>query len=195
MTWLLTLDALGTALGLLYLWLEYRASIWLWLVSLLMYAIDLWIYFDRGLYAKFGIALFSLSLVVYGWTRWGRANRQRKPRISRIQPTLAIRCGIGTLLLWVILYLILNHLTDSRVPLADGLAGALSITALWMLARGYAEQWLAWFVADILYAVLCFYKGVPFHGSLYVFYVGMAALGYRKWLRILAQEKTNGPSR
>ena len=44
MTWLLTLDALGTALGLLYLWLEYRASIWLWLVSLMMYGIDLWLF-------------------------------------------------------------------------------------------------------------------------------------------------------
>jgi len=84
MNWLILLDFLGTALGLLYLYLEYRANIWLWLVSLMMYGIDLWIYFDRGLYAKFGIALFSLCLVIYGWTSWGK--QKRKLRIRHLTP-------------------------------------------------------------------------------------------------------------
>ena len=35
------LDVLGFVVGLLYLYLEYRASIWLWLASIIMPAIDM----------------------------------------------------------------------------------------------------------------------------------------------------------
>ncbi|MBR1712573.1 MAG: nicotinamide mononucleotide transporter [Alloprevotella sp.] len=187
---LLPLDALGTVLGLLYLWLEYRASIWLWLVSLVMYAIDLWLYFDRGLYAKFGIALFSLSLVLYGWTRWGRARKRPEGRIAHVPARVAAACLPALLGLWGTIYYVLSRFTDSHVPVADALAGALSILALWLLARKYAEQWLVWFAADLLYSALCFYKGIPFHGTLYAFYVGMALLGYHKWLRLMRTEST-----
>ena len=180
---LLLFDFLGTALGLLYLWLEYKANIWLWLVSLTMYAIDLWIYFDRGLYAKFGIALFSLSLVVYGWTAWGK--RKKELRIRHVPRTVLLASLAGLGVLWGVIFYLLSNYTDSRVPVWDALAGAISIVALWQLSRKYAEQWLLWFVADALYSILCFYKGVPFHGCLYAFYTTMAVLGYRKWLRLM----------
>ncbi len=185
---LLLFDFLGTALGLLYLWLEYKANIWLWLVSLTMYAIDLWIYFDRGLYAKFGIALFSLSLVVYGWTAWGK--RKKELRIRHVPRTTALLSLAGLGVLWGVIFYLLSNYTDSRVPVWDALAGAISIVALWQLSRKYAEQWLFWFVADALYSILCFYKGVPFHGCLYVFYTTMAVLGYRKWLRLMEECET-----
>ena len=38
------LDMLGFVLGLIYLYLEYRASIWLWLASIVMPADDMVLY-------------------------------------------------------------------------------------------------------------------------------------------------------
>ena len=58
------LDLTGTLFGLLYLYLEYRASIHLWVVSMVMPAIDLFVYYQAGLYADFGMAtdgLFGLA--------------------------------------------------------------------------------------------------------------------------------------
>ena len=51
-------EILGTVVGLLYLWLEYRASIYLWVASVVMPAIYLFVYYDAGLYADFGINLY-----------------------------------------------------------------------------------------------------------------------------------------
>ena len=109
---LLLFDFLGTALGLLYLWLEYKANIWLWLVSLTMYAIDLWIYFDRGLYAKFGIALFSPSLVVYGWTAWGK--RKKELRIRHVPRTTALLSLAGLGVLWGVIFYLRSRLVRPR---------------------------------------------------------------------------------
>ena len=35
-TWVKAVDMAGLVLGLIYLWLEFKASIWLWLVSVIM---------------------------------------------------------------------------------------------------------------------------------------------------------------
>ena len=53
------LDVVGAVLGLVYILLEYRASIYLWLVSIIMPLVDMWLYFSAGLYADFGMAIYS----------------------------------------------------------------------------------------------------------------------------------------
>ena len=77
----------------------------------------------------------------------------------------------------------LVRFTDSTVPLADSFTTALSMVAMWMLARKWVEQWLAWLVVDAVCAVLYFYKSIPFTASLYAFYTVMAVVGYRAWHR------------
>ena len=64
------LDILGFALGVLYLLLEYRASIWLWLVGIVMPAVDMVLYFKAGLYADFGMAVYYCIAAVYGYAAW-----------------------------------------------------------------------------------------------------------------------------
>ena len=44
------LDIITTVLGLIYIWLEYRASIMLWLVGIVMPALDIVLYWSHGLY-------------------------------------------------------------------------------------------------------------------------------------------------
>ena len=54
------LEIIGTIVGLIYLWLEYKASIYLWAASIVMPAIYIFVYFDAGLYADFGINIYYL---------------------------------------------------------------------------------------------------------------------------------------
>ena len=44
-----TLEIIGTLVGLLYLWLEYRASIYLWIAGIIMPAIYIFVYYNAGL--------------------------------------------------------------------------------------------------------------------------------------------------
>ena len=64
------LEILGTIVGLAYLWLEYRASIYLWIASIIMPAIYLFVYYNAGLYADFGINIYYLVIAIYGWAAW-----------------------------------------------------------------------------------------------------------------------------
>ena len=63
-------EILGVIIGFIYLWLEYKASIYLWLTSIIMPAIYLFVYFDAGLYADVAINIYYLIIGVYGWMSW-----------------------------------------------------------------------------------------------------------------------------
>lgn len=52
------LDIVTTILGLIYLVLEYRASIALWVVGIVMPAMDIYLYWSHGLYGDAGMAVY-----------------------------------------------------------------------------------------------------------------------------------------
>ena len=54
-----------------------------------------------------------------------------------------------------------------------------------MMARKIAEQWLVWFIVDVVCVVLYVYKGIYFYAGLYTAYTVVSVLGYRKWLRMI----------
>ena len=89
------------------------------------------------------------------------------------------------IILTLVIWWLLKTLTDSTVPLADGFTTALSIVAMWMLAKKYAEQWIVWIMADIGSSLLYIYKGLWFTSGLYALYAVIAVAGYRKWLRMI----------
>lgn len=189
MNWNLFLDFLGMLCGFVYLYLEYRVSIWIWLVSIIMPTIDLFVYYDVGLYADFGMAIYNLGAAAYGWAMWRSGNKKVDNGFSRpiCHTPLPIVPGLifVGVFLWYAMYFILAHFTNSTVPLTDSFCNSMCIVAQWMLARKYVEQWLVWLVVDALFCGLYIYKGVPFHGFLYGFYTIVAVLGYRKWLRLM----------
>ena len=63
---LLALDITATIVGLVYIWLEYRASIYLWIAGIIMPAIDIFLYYEAGLYADFGMAIYYTLAALYG---------------------------------------------------------------------------------------------------------------------------------
>lgn len=56
------LDIVTTILGLIYLVLEYRASIALWVVGIVMPAMDIYLYWSHGLYGDAGMAVYYTLL-------------------------------------------------------------------------------------------------------------------------------------
>lgn len=191
MTFATILEILGFSVGLLYLWWEYHADAKVWLASVVMPAISMWIYYSKGLYADFGINIYYLLIAVYGFISWTRGTSAKKCAPRRITHVSGAVCA-GSLaamaVLWGVIWWVLVSFTDSTVPVADAFTTALSIVGLWMLARKYVEQWLVWFVVDIVSSGLYFYKGLTFYCILYAVYTVIALLGYRKWLRLMQSE-------
>lgn len=194
----LIIEILGFSVGLLYLWWEYHADRRMWIASIIMPCFSLWIYFSKGLYADFSINIYYLAIAVYGYIVWTKGNRRHPQEdsknrkvetpvsITHTPPSMVAVCIAAAIALWTLLYLGLNYLTDSTVPVADAFTTALSIVGMWMLARKYLEQWLVWIAVDAVSSCLYFYKGIYFYCILYAIYTVIACFGYRKWLRLMS---------
>ena len=193
-TWVQAIDLAGLVLGLVYLWLEFKASIWLWLVSVIMPIVHGYLYWERGLYADFGMEVYYVLAAVYGYAMWrwaktraaaaqNHASQGEECPITRFPLQRVLPVAVIGLVLWGVIYWVLKTFTDSSVPLCDSFTTALSMVALWALAQKYAEQWLLWLVVDAVCTVLYIYKQIPFTACLYAFYTVMAVLGYRQWLK------------
>ena len=186
------LDILGFVVGFVYLVLEYKASIWLWLASIVMPTIDMVLYFKAGLYADFGMAIYYCLAGVYGYLSWKwfkrsdqRSERRGERPVTRYKRAHILPSAAALLLLWFGIWWMLTHWTNSTVPVADAFTTALSIVALWALAQKYAEQWLLWLVVDVVCCILYVRKGIPFKAAIYGIYTVVAIFGYRKWLKMI----------
>lgn len=186
------LDILTTVLGLIYIYLEYRASIALWIVGIIMPALDIYLYWSHGLYADSGMAVYYTIAAIYGYAVWkfgkkrGQAEKEELP-ITHFKKSLILPTTVCFLVAWGAIYYILITWTNSNVPITDSFINALSFVGLWALARKYLEQWVIWIVIDALCAVLYAYKGIPFKAGLYALYVVIAIMGYFKWKKLMKQ--------
>ena len=183
------LDIVTTVLGLAYILLEYRASVWMWLVGFMMQALGIVLYYQKGLYADCGMEFYYLAMTVYGYWKWvhvsKRANNNAPLQIRHF-PKKLILPWIGIIaVVWLIIYLILANFTNSNVPIADSFTTALSIIGIWALAHKYLEQWFIWIAVDVVTCALYFYKDIPFKASLYALYVVIAVFGYFKWKKLM----------
>ncbi len=191
------LQIVGLVVGLLYLWWEYHADSKVWFASVVMPAISLWIYYSKGLYADFAINIYYLVIAVYGFITWtkGTSKKNKKPLLITHASVKVWAIAMATCaVLWYLIWYLLFNFTDSTVPVADAFTTALSIVGLWMMARKYAEQWLVWFVVDLVCSILYFYKGIPFYGVLYAIYTVIAIFGYRKWLKVMKAQLNQSQS-
>lgn len=184
MEWKLALQLTGVALGLLYLWLEYRADIRLWIVGLVMPIVHGVLYYRSGLYADCAMNGYYVLAGLYGLIVW-----RRTPRRKGAELRIAARRGGSPHPCGGLRRAARDDLPAARTlhqqyrPFWDSLTTALSIVAMWMLSRKYVEQWLVWLVVDVVTVGLYLYKGIPFTAGLYVLYAALAVAGYRRWLR------------
>lgn len=181
------IEILGTLTGVVYLYQELKASIYMWVTGIIMPAISLYVYYNAGLYADFGINIYYLLAAVYGYMVWRFGKKKDGKPISisftpRRKYWQLILCFTAS---FIAIGFLLQKYTDSNVPWWDSFTTALSIVGMWMLARKWIEQWWAWIAVDAVCTGLYVYKDIPFYAALYGLYTIIAVYGYFKWKKLM----------
>lgn len=74
------LDIIGCIVGLIYIYQEYKASIWLWMTGIIMPVIYMFVYYEAGLYADFGMQIYYTLAAIYGYLYWKLGKKKRDGR-------------------------------------------------------------------------------------------------------------------
>lgn len=191
MTLDLAFEIIGTIVGILYLYYEYKANALVWIMGAIMPALSLIVYYNAGLYADFGINIYYLIAAIYGYISWTfHKSRKEKKELPIISTPLKyyIPTSITVIILFIIIFYILINFTDSNVPFWDSLTTALSVIAMWMMARKYIEQWIVWIAVNIISVGLYIYKDIYFYAVLYAIYSIIAIFGYYNWKKLMQHD-------
>jgi len=213
------LDILGAAIGLVFVFSEYKASRWLWPSSLLMAAFYAVINFRIGWYANTGICIYNFLISIYGLLVWrGLVERRQKmerrhpagkdnaeplddagkmPTVQEERPVASCPLRLwpwlllATAALTLLFRWLLPLLGEATMPLLDALSAALGIVGMWMLSQKYWQQWLFWLVSEPILAYIYFATGYTASAVMYLVYEVFCILGIVRWRRQSLNHSSN----
>jgi len=184
-------EVLGFGTGLVNVGLLVRRHILNWPVGILNVLLLMLVFWSAGLYADASLQIVYVVLGAYGWWAWLYGGASRTPLTVRTTTRAEwLGLAVAGALLTGGLWLFLDRLTSSTVPLADALTTALSLLATYGQTRKLVESWWLWIAADLIYIPLYGYKDLWLTALLYVAFLGLCVLGLRAWRAALRTRHT-----
>lgn len=177
-------EVAGAILGILYTFLSVRQNILAWPTGLLTSALYIFVFFKAGIYAAMSLQFYYVIIGIYGWYLWGKGasdGLSSKLQIKTVSKHFLVKLILITSAIYVMIFGILKNFTDSDIPAFDALTTSLSITATWMLARKYHENWLIWIFVNAVSIGIYSLKALWPTTLLFTVYMVMAIVGYRNW--------------
>ena len=191
-------EFIGTALGLISVFLAARANILTWPTGIANAIFFLVIFYQIHLYSDMFLQMYFCGMGVYGWFSWKRRavedhsairtlnNRNRLLLVALIATVVLV---VGTLITRI--HLILPQVFDhpATYPYIDTFIAISSILATILLARRIFETWFLWIAVDITSIGLYSVKGVKLIAIEFVIFLALAVLGIYSWYRLWSKSE------
>ena len=182
-TWL-ELVAFVLAVWMVVLNMRVNALAWpLAIISSLLYFLLFW---NSKLYGDASLQIFFVIVAFWGWWQWlrGTGDDGAALHVRTLGTTGRWQLVAALALAWPATGLFLKTFTDTDVPWWDAFPTAASVIGQWLLGRKYVENWLAWFVVNVVSVALFAYKGLWLTVVLYTVFIIMSVAGWRAWRRL-----------
>ncbi|MEM7055671.1 MAG: nicotinamide riboside transporter PnuC [Bacteroidota bacterium] len=151
-------------------------------MSLISIGIGFTAYFSSGLYAKCLLNFIYLLLNSYGWYQWKYGGKNRSGlSVSKVGAKGVIYFILLGFASTLALGYVLNTQTNADLAYWDSGNTVFCLIAHILLVRKKLETWLFWFVLDLYFTILCYYKGLYVFGAIHILYLFLAIHGYRSW--------------
>ena len=181
------IEVFGAVAGIVYIFLEIRASVWLWHVGIVTSTVYIWVFFNGKLYADMSLQVYYVVISILGLIWWlrGTSRESDKLQITNLKLKTGILLSVIFVVLFAAIWATLKHLTDSPVPGWDAFITSLSVVATWMLARKILQHWLLWIIVNTTAVTLFIARGLYPTAFLYAVYGVMSFVGLKEWGRII----------
>ncbi|MEI6463894.1 MAG: nicotinamide riboside transporter PnuC [Verrucomicrobiota bacterium] len=178
------LEQVATVLGVVFVWLAMRESLWNFPVGLVQAAIFGWVCFEGKLYSETVLQILFVVAMVYGWWHWSRGAKDTGSlAVQRLSAWSAAGWAGATLVLWLAWGGAMARFTDAALPWWDGFVFAASVVSQWLQARKLLENWIGWIIANTVAVGVFWAKGFYWFAVLYFLFWLLAWGGWRAWWR------------
>jgi nicotinamide mononucleotide transporter len=175
-------EVFATTLGIAYVILAAKESIWCWptaFVSTLIYTVLFW---EGQLPMQAILNFYYMAMAIYGfmlWTKHSNNNDTLKVKTWGWQKHIAYIVIASVLSIGIGYYLDLS--SGTRLPFLDSAVMVFSVINTWLMAQKILENWLYWIIIDA--AAIYLYWQTGFYVTIIMFgvYLILAIYGYKEW--------------
>ncbi|HEX9877312.1 MAG TPA: nicotinamide riboside transporter PnuC [Gammaproteobacteria bacterium] len=183
-----TAELAAVALAIAYLLLAIRQNILCWPAALLSSLIYLWVFYTARLYMESVLQLFYAAMAVYGWHQWLHGGSDGHGlRISTWSPMQHLKT-LGFIAVLTGAFGFALSRTDAAFPFVDSFTSVAAVFTTYMVARKVLENWVYWFVIDSVSVYLYLARGLNLTAALFVLYLALVIVGFRRWAQDLKVE-------
>jgi len=176
-------ESAAVLLGIAYLLLAMRESLWCWYAAFISTAIFLVLFWDVGLLMESALQVYYLAMAVYGWWEWQQGSEDESGlAISSWSARQHLIALLAVLFVSGVSGLLLEQFTGAALPYLDSFTTWGSVLTTWMVARKILENWLYWLVIDSVSIYLYLDRELYLTAALFAVYLVIVLFGYRKWL-------------
>lgn len=176
-------ETAAVLLAIAYLVLAIHQNILCWAAGMISALIFMVIFYSALLYMQSALQIFYVGMAIYGWYQWryagdeGTGVRIHTLTIVRHIQVIAGISATALLLGWIM------SRTDTPFPYAEAFITVAAVATTFMVARKVLEHWLYWLVIDSIAVYLYVARELYLTALLFVFYLVMAVIGFRRWRR------------
>lgn len=180
-------EVIAALLSLWCVWLATKNKILNWPISMLASIAYAYVFYQNRFFSETYLQGIFLVFQAYGWWFWSALNpNKQEKQIAHLPKHQIIPIALSVItayFLWLYVYISINP--TARLPYLDAFLTVLSITALWMQARRWVENWYLWIVADLFYIPMFFWGKQYITAVLYLVFIVLARSGLNHWRRSL----------
>ena len=176
-------ETIAAILSLWCVWLAAKNNVMNWPVAMLASVIYAYVFYQNRFYSETYLQIVFFAFQSYGWWFWSNFNSNKSEKTIQHMPSrFRIIIPIVFLVVFTIwLNVYLYFYPNAQQPYVDAFLTVLSITALWMQARRWLENWYLWILADLFYVPMFLIGNQYITSALYALFVVLATKGLLMW--------------
>lgn len=154
-----------------------KRIMWPWYgVSGVLYG---WLFFNYELYASASLQLVFIAAAIWGWFGWGPQGASSRNLSWALRASVL---GAGTVI-WLLITPFLVSL-GAAAALPDAFGLVFSVIAQVLMVMQFRENWVVWFVVNVVYVALFWSQDLKFTSLLYVVFAAIALRGWINWQKL-----------
>ena len=191
---ILFLEIFAVSSAIIYLILAAKEDVKCWYAALFSSLLYMYIMYSAGLIMESFLQLFYICMAIYGWYIWSnKINFAHKIKIRRWKKQYHFYAIITVTVLAIISGFLLEKYTKAALPFLDAFTTWGAIITTYMVAKKIIENWIYWFVIDLISIYLFISRELYLTSLLFFIYLIIIIFGYRSWMKKLNNKniKTN----
>jgi nicotinamide mononucleotide transporter len=180
---------LAAGLGILYVILAAKESLWCWPAALTSTVIYTALFWQGQLPMQAILNAYYMGMAVYGFMLWQKhSNAEDNLRITSRPLKFHLIYISSGIVLTSLIGLYLSSISESRLPYLDAAVTVFSVMNTMLMARKIIENWIYWIVIDSMAIALYFQTGFYVTILMFMVYLVLALYGYKSWYALKTQK-------